>query len=330
MNKDLHDMDDIFNSAYRQFEDDPSPDVWDNINAGLDKKDAVSYKRRFIGWKRVAIVAMLLLSGLILYESGILKTGSRNTQKNIPVAEENKKTETSAAENNEEINQHNSKSAKSNDEKQNAVNNKISDSNESNTGIIVNQNKNILTEVLDKTEEQKVNILHRKVKAIAENDRMEIEVTPSAPGKYQKDVLKNNEILFKEKTVIPLIENNTTGENKIAANLFNGARQIHLLFMADSIFKSNIAKNKKWTGKFKPYWTVTGFSSNDWANYRLDNDMQTVNKIEQRETHEPSFSAGVLVTRQFTPQWAFQTGLVYSNTSIGISPQKIYASGNPA
>ena len=28
MNKDLHDMDDIFNSAYKQFEDDPSPDLW--------------------------------------------------------------------------------------------------------------------------------------------------------------------------------------------------------------------------------------------------------------------------------------------------------------
>jgi hypothetical protein len=320
-------MDDIFNSAYRQYEDDPSTGVWDKINAGLDKKDAVSYKRRFIGWKRIAIVAMLLLSGFILYEFGILKTGSRYQKENIPVADENKKTETSAAENNEEINQHNSKSAKSNNEKTNEINNKISDENDSNTGMIVNQDKNILTVVPDKMDEQKVNILHRKVKAIAENDQLEIEVTPSAPGKYQKDVLKNNEILLKEKTFIPLIEKNTEGENKVAANLFNGARQIHLLLIADSIAKSNVAKNKnkKWTGKFKPYWTVTGFASREWANYKLENDLQSINKIKQQEVHEPSYSAGAFVTRQFSPQWALQTGLVYSKTSIGINPQEIYA-----
>lgn len=327
MNKDLHDMDDIFNSAYRQFEDDPSPDVWDKINAGLDKKDAASYKRRFIGWKRVAIVAMLFLSGFILYESGILKTGSRNTQKNIPVADENKKTETSAAENNEEINQHNSKSAKSNDEKTNERNNKISDRNEDNNGMIVNQDKNILTEVMDKKEEQKANILHRKIKAIAENDQMEIAVTPSAPAKYQKDVLKTKEIFLKQKTVIPLIEKNTNGENKIMESLVTGTRQIHLLLMTDSISKSNIAKNKKqkWTGKFKPYWTVTGFASREWANYKLENDLQSINKIKQQEVHEPSYSAGALVTRQFSPRWALQTGLIYSKTSIGINPQEIFA-----
>jgi hypothetical protein len=97
MNKDLHNIDDIFNSAHREFEEEPSSDVWNKINAGLDKKDAESYKRRFIGWKRVSILSLLLLAGFILYESGIVKTSSGNSTDNatrkkedIPVTPEKK------------------------------------------------------------------------------------------------------------------------------------------------------------------------------------------------------------------------------------------------
>jgi hypothetical protein len=46
--------------------------------------------------------------------------------------------------------------------------------------------------------------------------------------------------------------------------------------------------------------------------------------------HEPSFSVGMLATRQLKEKWGLQTGLIYSNTAIGISPQKIYALQDPA
>jgi len=82
MNKDLHDLDDIFNSAHEQYEDDPSSGVWDKIKADLDRKDAEKYKRRFIGWKRVAVILILLLSGFVLYESGIIvkRPGGNNNE----------------------------------------------------------------------------------------------------------------------------------------------------------------------------------------------------------------------------------------------------------
>src|SRR5258706_2997123 len=92
MNRDLHNIDDIFNSAHREFEEEPSSDVWDKVNAGLDKKDAERYKRRFIGWKRAAILSLLLLTGFILYESGILKRGAGNQTENVMT----KKTDTPA------------------------------------------------------------------------------------------------------------------------------------------------------------------------------------------------------------------------------------------
>src|SRR5437762_10194130 len=85
MSKDLHNMDEIFNSAYTQLSEDPSPGVWEKINAGLDKKDASSYKRKSKNWRRVAIFSLLLLSGSILYELVLVKTGPRSSD-TIPAA----------------------------------------------------------------------------------------------------------------------------------------------------------------------------------------------------------------------------------------------------
>jgi hypothetical protein len=81
---------------------------------------------------------------------------------------------------------------------------------------------------------------------------------------------------------------------------------------------------------FRPYWQLTLFTSYDQTGYRLDSDDPVaIGNIKHNEVHEPSFSAGLLLTRQFTRRWSLQSGLVYSHTAIGISPQKIYAFQDP-
>src|SRR5450432_1071071 len=94
MSKDLHNMDDIFHSAYQKFEDEPSTDVWEKINAALDKKDVAAYKKQSAGWKRFAMLLILLLTGCILYETGMLKIGSGHSKENIPVADGRRKQDT--------------------------------------------------------------------------------------------------------------------------------------------------------------------------------------------------------------------------------------------
>ena len=93
----------------------------------------------------------------------------------------------------------------------------------------------------------------------------------------------------------------------------------------DSLLKNNLAKNTdlKRIHHFKPYWTLTGLVAYDRVNYKLDSDEpNAITSIQHREVHEPSFSVGILATRQLKEKWGLQTGLVYSNTAIGISPQK--------
>ena len=101
----------------------------------------------------------------------------------------------------------------------------------------------------------------------------------------------------------------------------------------DSFLKTNSPKNYilKRIHHFKPYWTITGLATYDRVNYKLDSDLPSnITTIQHREVHEPSFSVGLLATRQLKERWGLQTGLIYSNTAIGISPQKIYALQDPA
>lgn len=82
MNKNEHDTDDFFKAAYQQFEEEPMVDVWQKINAGLDKKDADSDRKKYVVWRRAAIVLLLIITGFVLFDSRIFKTGSGHSNDN--------------------------------------------------------------------------------------------------------------------------------------------------------------------------------------------------------------------------------------------------------
>ncbi len=47
MNKDLHDIDDLFRSGLKAYEVTPSVGVKERLNAALDKKDATAFNRAY-------------------------------------------------------------------------------------------------------------------------------------------------------------------------------------------------------------------------------------------------------------------------------------------
>jgi hypothetical protein len=81
MNKDLHDIDNLFRSSLESYEETPSPYVKERLEAALDKRDAESYKKRFLVWKRAAILLFVLLLGFTIYNAGILWTRPENSEK---------------------------------------------------------------------------------------------------------------------------------------------------------------------------------------------------------------------------------------------------------
>lgn len=335
MNRDLHDIDDLFRAGLDDYEATPSAGVKENLDAALDKQDAEKYKKRFLIWKRAALLLLLLVAGFVLYESGIIKTGGRSSA-----------AKTSASVNNDKA-----------EDKTEIVNPNTNTTVNSNTDIIVSNNPAIQKENAESGETQKENTPVPGGTVAADKNRIDKKITLSKnnqPGKQfnpfitdknpfvsitssQPDKKINNaagydvDLQTSQRGITPLDER--TSVSKIAERFIKNIQPLSSITVSNSPLKANNVANSK-TKKvksFKPFWMIASFASYERAGYRLDSDLPiNITSIKHREAHEPSFSTGIFITRQLTKSWGLQTGLVYSNTAIGISPQKIYALQNGA
>lgn len=355
MDKNLHKLDDIFNKAYQQFEEEPSEMAWQKLNASLDKEDAEKYKKRFIGWKRVAILLLFLLSGLVIYESRMfLKVKSDRAAKSAA---------TDSVYGRKKINE--TDIAGTNHTNQKKIKNK---------GISSNTDQPV-------TQSKENNSLAKKEfkKTATPNTKKDFAVLPVLPLKrkyrianadIKKETKLSENILAKKKNkhstneqTIASSKNNLkqTGSNRhdavteiaftkilpqnrttaVLRERFSGIKisplnSNSILSSALSSISNNTA-TKISTKPFKAFWAVFAFGSRDWGQNQLYNDEpdnsgsnhDEKEEVTKRESHQGSFSGGILVTRQFSKQWGFKTGFIYSQAIISIAPQQIFATKEP-
>jgi hypothetical protein len=184
-------------------------------------------------------------------------------------------------------------------------------------------NKNLVTEKT--TIRQKNNLLNDQAGIFTLNTKREISFFK--PGSDKTGLINSNSNLPNER-MNPFLRADKVSLIKVIMQLTNNTQQLLLPPAIDSLSKSRIVKNKK-ISAFKPFWMITSFASYERAGYHLDSELPTnINNIKHREVHEPSFSIGLLATRQLTRHWGLQSGFIFSHTSIGISPQKMYALQN--
>ncbi len=296
-------MDDYFNSAYQRFEEEPSSDVWKKLSAGLDKKEAESYKRRFAGWMRFAIILLLLLAGFILYESGIFKKGNILPDKNLVT-------------------------------KKSVIPSAPPD------GNVARDEKADLSDVAKNAEKKKrlisksqLSIINQKSRG--NNSRMDRLMNKATNKSIQPDKGNNSDIFVKGSEMPVENKNRIAIVDKMVSPLINPGSQFIqkplLPYVSNQLTTEQLPKQEqiKKPNPFKPYWAGTFIASYEHADYRLDSELPTARDIKQREIHEPSFSTGVLLTRQLKEQLGLQTGLIFTNTAIAITPQKIYAIQDP-
>jgi len=122
--------------------------------------------------------------------------------------------------------------------------------------------------------------------------------------------------------ITPVNEKTTLA--KTAKWLSKNIQRLPFMAVSKSPLPANRPENKKKKkiNSFKPFWMATAFASYDQAGYRLDSDEPSaITSIKFREAYEPSFSLGILMTRQLTARFGLQSGLVYSNSAIGMKPQ---------
>jgi hypothetical protein len=67
MDKNLHNIEDLFRKALEDNEENPSQNAWEGIEKKLDKDNAVSIKKKYDLLKKVALLLVFLLAGLSIY-----------------------------------------------------------------------------------------------------------------------------------------------------------------------------------------------------------------------------------------------------------------------
>jgi len=282
MNKNLHDIDDLFRTSLEFQEIIPSPSVRDKLKASLEKADAESYKKS-LRWKRVAVVLGAILFAVAILESEIFtsRSGRSNrmyvVDKADPVATNNKQIERNE-------------------------NMTFPESNRLSLDLFKPLNNTFIQE----PDEKKFDYVREST-----NTYVPAHQTFRTEKEYEAFSLLN-------KNNSPVVISHKPFFSKVSGDLPS-----HQL-------KQLERQNKNGIG-FKSHWLIEGVFAYEAAGYQLDSDLPNeISNIKHREVHEPSYSGGVLITRQLNVRWGLQSGLLFSKTSIGIAAQKIYAFQNPA
>lgn len=363
MDKNLHNIDEVFDRAYQSYEDEPSAAAWEKLSAALDKEDAEKYKRRFIGWKRIAVVLLFLLSGFLIYETGVV-IKRKNDKELVKIANGTDSafvTDNRDATNMKKTVETNTKEKEENNlpsvfdnQVQQAPSDVLIETNEKEI-LAPKSNQQINTTF----EQSEIDISTSKIKKASKQsarDKTKVTIRPDEMAEDETGSIADNNVSkykngsskLKDDQTAFVTEMETDSIRRLSISPVTSISRIEiskpaitdlkikepLLPVLNTTASTASSKKKKPASSFKPFWSVTAFASNDWGQYTIDNDVHdnTVNQqdekeeINRREKHEGSYSAGVLATRQLTKHLGLKTGLIYSNTAIGISPQEMYAS----
>jgi hypothetical protein len=333
MNKNLHHIDDLFHSKLDAYEETPSAGVKESLDAALDKRNVEFDKKKLIR-KKTMLLLLLLLTGLVLYESGILKkstdiAGEKTADKetNYPSGDKHKKTNQIINITDDPIksNVDNTNKTPAGDDamlihpKQKEITASVTTGINTDPGFNKNFPGNKIAVQKNYPEKEKSNLF-------IVTEKKGTPGIPSISDKNINSILKRTEPFSREK-YDELSSPREISIEKMTAGLTTSIKQF-----TDSLLKNSIAKNtnEKKIKRFKPFWMLTAFASYEQAGYRLDSDFpNNITNIKHSEVHEPSFSLGILATRQLKKQWGLQTGVIYSLIEIGIIPQKLYALQNP-
>lgn len=303
----MNTLDEFFRDSLESFNETPQVKVWDQVKAQLDADDAVKYKRKFIVVKKIAMTPCVILFLLGIYQLGVITFGnSGRTQSNNASIESNP----------------------------NPAEMHFGKTPDPNISKIELQNLGRLSPAFKAVVESKI-----KLSKDTENNMIE-----NIETQYSHIVFD-----FKSFNQSPVFS-----EIKPARIDPPGISKLNteLLIIPDSNVdrsaKNSPADNTIQINTFKPSFSLTAFASPVWAGYNLqDNLSDNINtqstiqnslqanmqqdsksKIEQRETPELSFNAGVTGNYRFGRHWGVQSGLIFNSSYVAITPQRIYATGD--
>lgn len=355
MNKNLHDIDDLFKNSIDNHLEEVPPDVWKNIDHGLDKKQAAFYKRKYFAVRAAAILVVLIGGVTIAAILRFRKHENVLPENQNTVTTSNKKTNDVVKENSTQKEaSKNSMVEKKRDETQNTILDKAQEN---------KQNKEIenTTAIHQKDNSKKYGALNddnysarenKEVSAIANKNR---SVKHNETVKYKPvtkssvDLVVNKQNNSREKTIeqanasaqtettkdvqrttyvdVNLLSIDKTGlTTSLASRNLNGSP---ISFSASSTPK-NIRIRNHYNG-----WSISPmYAQNVNLNTLRDDDhfpnpRNNSREAKRTEQEATSFSIGLGVQRQISRNIVLQSGIQYFSSEKNIQPKTIFAEQDP-
>ena len=334
MDENLQHIENLFRDALGSNEDNPSPKVWDSIDNRLDKEEVLSVHNKYTALKRVAVLLLLCLVGLGLYEVNMYSNN---------IAQENN------------IEASKSVAAKTNDG--NALRNADSVSLHKNIDVASSEKTGIKTgielPVVANATQNKLPLLHTQSStAIVQqnklpdfsytvNSKQSFANKPSLKHVFKKSIepypAQKSVLIGSAKIYNPAAQKEGLNTGRINESLTDSSG-INKLFKTEILnnapsqadTKNTTASNIKTKEKAVSRFSGTAFFSPDFASYHLKNNIVSnqQNEAEQaakNEKHEFSSSAGLWVDYKLNKHVALQSGLAFSSTTIIADPKTVYA-----
>lgn len=323
MDKNIHnEIDDLFHDAIEPLNEPPAQQVWENIEQQLNNDDAEKYKRKFIIFRRMATVLLLLLLSFTTFTLMYINTIKNHKSSGYSEVVRNKIDAYNKSGKKNNLSTKKSKPVntlllKDNKANANFADDELADNNTGKTNY--NRNKNKIEE---------------KAKKISFNnaEKPTVQITNEYANENGK-IKKETTLFSRQLKPAIFVHWQVSDTNFEIANLKFFSQQLpeinpNNLLTGLTADKSAKKANKK-NNRFFPCLTVTAFAAPEFAGYSLKNNVvnQYDNKpeIDKREKSEVSFSTGILIGYNISKKLSLQSGIIYSSSHISIDPTKIYA-----
>lgn len=352
MDKNLHDIENLFKNALEDNEENPSQKAWDGIERKLDKDNVVSIKRKYDLLKKVALLLLLLVTGLGIYVwknqnknpvkpnqdiSGIGKgiktkndslteeSGSRNLQKSANSLTFNK------AKNPKLLTGDSNKIMdkpilKGQDVSSQKTSNSVTAKNLSNTSIQKNKIKFKTPDESLLSDVSKFSILKKgKLTKTSSNEVVEI--------KTQNEIDNNQLAVDRNLPTIEALNPKNVGDIKSnTVDLFATRQSFQNIALAQinpmMQIEKTIVPKPSIKSSNQSRFTITAFYSPNISFYHFENNVGSNSNntnFEKSQTESYSSTLGALMEYNITKHWGLKSGITLATSNFNLQPETLYA-----
>ena len=360
MDKNLHDIENLFRKELEDNEETPSPNTWDRIDKILDKDKIISIDKKYASLKKIVFLLMFFLIGLSIYVWNIRQNNSpekkNSTALNNEVKAKNNKNNLPDGFDKIDLKKPVDTLSKKDDKNQNSIADILPANTDENILKPLNKKpeKTISSDTTEnisifpisksrkKSEKTIPDVTNNNIKSsIAKQRKTEKNkwsIKTPALIKTEHDVAVKHINIDSNKTLISVMQLNSFPETKIknsTTDLIETKKLLQATVLSKPALKINSSKNIYQKQTVKSQFYITGFFSPEIPFFRI-RDNQSGNQsgntmdAENSETGTFSYTVGALIEYKTSRNWSWQSGLTLSTTNMDIDPGIVYAKADNA